>query len=100
MHASSHPPAKSTVKGNHHSLEMGIPIDAEFRGFALATTRYQWRMLPKDFPPCSTVQRYFYEWRSLGLWSHINHHLVMEARELEGRGVSRQLLGLYFGAHS
>ena len=45
-------------------------------------------MLPKDFPPCSTVQRYFYEWRALGLWSRINHHLVMEARELEGREAS------------
>jgi transposase len=40
---------------------------------------------PKDFPPCSTVQRYFYEWWALGLWTRINHHLVMEARELEGR---------------
>ena len=26
----------------------------------IATTGCQWRMLPKDFPPCSTVQRYFY----------------------------------------
>ena len=54
----------------------------------IATTGCQWRMLPKDFPPCSTVQRYFYEWRALGLWSRINHHLVMEARELEGREAS------------
>jgi transposase len=54
----------------------------------IATTGCQWRMLPKDFPPCSTVQRYFYEWRALGLWSRINHHLVMEARQLEGREAS------------
>ena len=54
----------------------------------IATTGCQWRMLPKDFPPCSTVQRYFYEWRALGLWARINHHLVMEARELEGREAS------------
>lgn len=27
----------------------------------IASTGCQWRMLPKDFPPCSTVQRYFYE---------------------------------------
>ena len=25
----------------------------------IASTGCQWRMLPKDFPPCSTVQRYF-----------------------------------------
>ena len=54
----------------------------------IATTGCQWRMLTKDFPPCSTVQRYFYEWRALGLWTRINHHLVMEARELEGRQAS------------
>ena len=28
-----------------------------------------WRMLPRDFPPVSTVQRYFYAWRDSGLWS-------------------------------
>jgi transposase len=27
-----------------------------------------WRMLPKDFPTVSTVQRYFYAWRDSGLW--------------------------------
>ena len=41
--------------------------------------------LPNDFPPPSTVQRYFYDWRSNGLLESINHHLVMAARELEGR---------------
>jgi putative transposase len=54
----------------------------------LATGGCQWRMLPKDFPPLSTVQRYFYEWRDRGLWQVINHLLVMTARELEGRGAS------------
>jgi transposase len=38
-----------------------------------------------DFPPLSTVQRYFYAWRSSGLLWTINHALVMAARELEGR---------------
>ncbi len=49
----------------------------------MASTGCQWAMLPNDFPPPSTVQRYFYDWRS-NLES-INHHLVMAARELEGR---------------
>ena len=44
--------------------------------------------LPNDFPPPSTVQRYFYDWRDSGLLRTINHHLVMEARELEGREAS------------
>jgi len=25
-----------------------------------------WRMLPRDFPPVSTVQRYFYAWAIAG----------------------------------
>lgn len=54
----------------------------------IASTGCQWRMLPKDFPPYSTVQGYFYEWRETGLWRRINNHLVMEARELEGREAS------------
>jgi transposase len=53
-----------------------------------ASTGCQWRMMPKDFPPYSTVQGYFYEWQANGLWRRINHHLVMEARELEGREAS------------
>ena len=44
-----------------------------------------WRMLPKDFPPHSTVQRYFYQWRDDGTWAMINFALVQLARELEAR---------------
>lgn len=54
----------------------------------IASSGCQWRMLPKDFPPFSTVQGYFYEWRATDLWTRINHHLVMETRELEGRQAS------------
>lgn len=45
-------------------------------------------MLPKDFPPISTVQGCFYAWRDSFLWQSINHLLVMSARELEGREAS------------
>ena len=45
----------------------------------MASTGCQWAMLPNDFPPPSTVQRYFYDWRSNGLLESINHHLVMAA---------------------
>ena len=34
----------------------------------LLTTGCQWRLLPKEFPPFSTVQRFFYRWRDAGLW--------------------------------
>ena len=31
--------------------------------YYIAQSGCQWRMLPKDFPPYSTVQRYFYDWQ-------------------------------------
>ena len=45
----------------------------------------QWRALPHDFPPRSTVQRYFYRWRDLGVWPRLNAALVVRARRAEGR---------------
>jgi len=54
----------------------------------MASTGCQWAMLPNDFPPPSTVQRYFYDWRDNGILHQINHALVMIAREKEGREAS------------
>ena len=54
----------------------------------MASSGCQWAMIPKDFPPPSTVQRYFYHWRDNGLFHEINHALVMKAREAEGRKAS------------
>jgi transposase len=50
----------------------------------IALTGCQWRFLPKDFPPFSTVQKYFYRWRDGGLLAIINHRLVAAAREKLG----------------
>jgi len=47
-----------------------------------------WRMLPKDFPPVSTVQRYFYAWRDSGFWNTINQLLLMSVRQAAGREAS------------
>ncbi|NCN85983.1 MAG: IS5 family transposase [Sphingomonadales bacterium] len=54
----------------------------------IASSGCQWRMLPRDFPPVSTVRVYFYAWRNMGLWSMINQLLVMSVREIEGREAS------------
>ena len=48
----------------------------------------QWRALPRDFPPASTVRGYFYDWRNAGLWQTMNQVLVASTRELEGREAS------------
>jgi putative transposase len=45
----------------------------------------QWRALPKDFPPFTTVQHYFYDWRDRNLWRRINRVLVERARRAQGR---------------
>ena len=47
-----------------------------------------WRLLPKDFPPRSTVQRYFYAWRDDATWRRINRHLLMAVRKAAGRAAS------------
>jgi transposase len=56
--------------------------------FYIASTGCQWRQLPKDFPPYSTVQGYFYPWSRDGTWLTINHALVVTARESDGREAS------------
>ena len=56
--------------------------------FYIAQSGCQWRMLPTDFPPFTTVQRYFYAWRDDGRWQTINHALLMEVREAAGREAS------------
>jgi putative transposase len=48
-------------------------------------TGCQWRALPSDFPPRSTVQGYFYAWRDTGWWQSIVTALVSQARRALGR---------------
>ena len=47
-----------------------------------------WSLLPKDFPPSSTVYGWFARFRDDGTWETINHHLVMLDREPAGREAS------------
>src|SRR6201988_1310002 len=69
---------------------LGRPRDTELRDVVdailyIARTGCQWRMLPKSFPPFTTVQGYFYDWRDDGLFEKINFALLLEAREAAGR---------------
>ena len=54
----------------------------------VAASGCAWRLLPKCFPPVSTVRRYFYAWRDAGLFQAINVVLVMNLRQIEGREAS------------
>src|SRR6516165_10711732 len=51
----------------------------------ILATGCQWRALPKDFPPFTTVQHYFYDWRDRNVWRKINRILVERARRAAGR---------------
>lgn len=51
----------------------------------IATTGCQWRQLPKDFPPVSTVRYHFYRMRDDGTFFVINELLSVASRIVEGR---------------
>lgn len=72
---------------------LGRPRETDMRALVnallyIASTGCQWRQLPKDFPPYSTVQGYFYAWSRNGTFASLNHALVMAAREAAGREAS------------
>src|SRR5438552_11488701 len=76
-----HMPAAKPL-GRPREIELRAVLDAILY---IARTGCQWRMLPKDFPPFTTVQGYFYDWRDDGLFEKINFELLLQAREAAGR---------------
>lgn len=75
---------------------MGRPRRVSLRAvvdglFYILSTGCQWRALPSEFPPRSTVQRYFYRFRNEGLWARLNGLLVQRARQAKGRAASPSL---------
>jgi transposase len=52
--------------------------------FYILSAGCQWRALPREFPPYSTVQGYFYAWRDSGRWHRIVRTLVRQARRRLG----------------
>jgi len=44
-----------------------------------------WRLLPKQYPPYSTVYYYFRRWRDDGTWKRVHDHLVEWVRVIENR---------------
>jgi putative transposase len=45
----------------------------------------QWRLLPHDFPPWSTVHTWYRRWRTDGTWERINEALRQQVRSSAGR---------------
>jgi putative transposase len=53
--------------------------------FYLVRTGCQWRLLPHDFPPWSTVHTWYRRWRKDGTWEKINEALRQRVRRQAGR---------------
>jgi putative transposase len=51
----------------------------------LTRTGCQWRALPKDYPPWSTVSDYFRAWRRDGTWQRVHDALREQVRRQAGR---------------
>src|ERR1700743_3967887 len=51
------------------------------------STGCQWRAIPKDLPPRSTVNHYFWRWQHDGTLERLHHTLYILCRE---QGASRQ----------
>jgi len=72
-------------RGRPRTTDLRAVVDAIFY---IVQTGCQWRLLPKDFPPWTTVQRYFYRWRDDGTWHWMNARLVARARQAVGRNTA------------
>ena len=69
-------------RGRPREISLRVVVNAILY---VAASGCQWRALPKDFAPYTTVQYYFYKWRGSGLWRTINDALVCRMRERQGR---------------
>lgn len=77
------PPAKHG--GRKRSVNVREVLNAIFY---VLSTGCQWRALPKDFPPRSTVHEYLELWNWDGTLLRIHHTLYVELRERAGREAS------------
>lgn len=76
------PPPKNQHGGRPRTVSLREVVNAILY---LNRTGCQWEMLPRDFPPKSTVFEYFQQWRDDGTWEAITQELAKRIREQEGR---------------
>lgn len=68
--------------GRKRTTDLRAVIDALFY---LLQSGCQWALLPKDFPPRSTVHYYFKRFCRDDTWARIHDALYRQTRDLEGR---------------
>ena len=77
------PPAKSgTPKGGRPPCDRRVIVDGLMY---FARSGCQWRMLPRDFGPWSTVHHYYRLWRRDGTLQSIHDTLRQQVRIKDGR---------------
>jgi transposase len=54
----------------------------------ILSTGCQWRAIPRDLPPRSTLHKYFQRWDWDGTLGRIHHALYVRCREMAGREAS------------
>src|SRR5262245_53067600 len=74
------PPAKPARRPR--SSDLRIILNAIYH---VLRSGCAWRLLPRDFPPWSTVYDYFRKWRNTGLWEQLNTALREQVRKQAGR---------------
>ena len=77
------PPAK------HGGRQREVDMREVFNGIMyVLSTGCQWRYVPKDLPPKSTLYRYFCDWVYDGVVDRIHYELYVRCREKAEREVS------------
>jgi putative transposase len=74
------PPAKQS--GRPRSTDLRAVVSAIFY---LLRTGCQWRLLPRCFPPWSTVHHYVRAWDRAGVWTRLHRAVYRLARAAAGR---------------
>ncbi len=70
------PPAKRG--GNRRTVDVRAVIDGLMY---VLSTGCQWRAIPRDLPPRSTINHYFCRWRDDGTLSRLHHALYARCRQ-------------------
>lgn len=71
--------------GNKRTVDMREVLNGMMY---VLSTGCQWRAIPKDLPPRSTVNHYFCRWQDDGTLDRLHHALYVLCREQAGREAS------------
>jgi len=78
-------PCYKRIVGNYGNMSKWPKRELTNAVLYLDKTGCQWKMLPNDFPPYSTVHSFYRRARLSGLWGIITAELVKQTRLRAGR---------------